>query len=90
MLTIIEQPIQLAPSNQIWHKEVSLKLMVFAWCLLRERLPTKDNLLRCGILHHDNQMCVGGCGMEETTYHLFLTCPIFGTIRYQLHICVTI
>jgi hypothetical protein len=63
---------------------VPLKVTVFAWRLLRERLPTKDNLLRCSILHHDNQLCVGGCGMEETTYNLFFSCPILDTIWYQL------
>jgi len=52
--------------------------MVFAWRLLRERLPTKDNLLTCSILHHDNQLCVGGYGMEETTNHQYLSCHIFG------------
>jgi len=83
MLTTIKQSIHVAPSNQIWHKEAPLKVTIFVWRLLRERLPTKDNLLACGILHHDNQLC-GGCGMEETTNHLFISCPIFGTIWYQV------
>jgi len=86
MLTTIEQPIHLAPSNLTWHKDVPLKVTVFAWRLLCERLPTKDNLLRRDIIHHDNQLCLRGCRMEETTDHLFLSCPIFGfgIIWYQL------
>lgn len=84
MLTTTETLIQFAQSNQIWHKEVPLKVTNFAWRFLRERLPTKDNLLRRDILYHDNHLCAGGAGMEETTNHLFLSCPIFDTIWYQL------
>jgi len=63
----------------VWHKDIPEKLSVFAWRLLRNRLPTKDNLLRRRVLHHDDTMCVGGCGCPETTVHLFLICDIFGS-----------
>ncbi|WJX67068.1 hypothetical protein P8452_51564 [Trifolium repens] len=32
-------------SDLIWHQQVPLKVSVMAWRLLRNRLPTKDNLL---------------------------------------------
>ncbi|MCI40079.1 helicase-like protein [Trifolium medium] len=35
-----------ATSDLIWHKQVPLKVSVLALRLLRNRLPTKDNLLR--------------------------------------------
>jgi hypothetical protein len=29
----------------IWHKQIPLKMSVFAWRLLREGLPTKSNMV---------------------------------------------
>jgi hypothetical protein len=48
-----------------WRKDVPLKVSIFAWRLFRNRLPTKGNLFRRGIIHHDDQMCVGGCEVQE-------------------------
>jgi hypothetical protein len=46
------------------------------WRLLRNRLPTKDNLLRRGIIKVDSAACVAGCSVPETAFHLFLYCDI--------------
>lgn len=35
-----------APVPSLWHKDVPLKVVLFAWRLFRDRLPTKDNLYR--------------------------------------------
>jgi hypothetical protein len=70
--------------NDVWHKSVPLKVSIFAWRLLRNRLPTKDNLLSRGVLQHDDISCVGGCGSEENACHLFLGCTTFGSIWYRL------
>ncbi|XP_024640724.1 uncharacterized protein [Medicago truncatula] len=67
-------------SISLWHKEVPLKVVLFAWRLLRDRLPTKDNLHRRHVLGVDDQYCVGGCGLVETSNHLFLHCNIFGSV----------
>jgi hypothetical protein len=32
--------------DDVWLKEVSLKVSVFVWRLLRTRIPTKENLFR--------------------------------------------
>lgn len=53
---------------------------LFAWRLLRNPLPTKDNLVRRRVLQHDGNRCVGGWGNEETAGHLFLGCPTFGSV----------
>ena len=69
-------------ASSIWHKDVPLKVVLFAWRLIRDRLPTKDNLLRRGVIHFDSRLCVAGCGTIETSYHLFLHCNflvLFGT-----------
>jgi len=46
----IELPVD---ASSIWHKDVPLKVVVFVWRLFRDRLPTKDNLLRRGVIHQD-------------------------------------
>jgi len=67
-----------------WLNFVSLKVSVFVWRLLRNRLPTKDNLLRRRVLHHDDILCVGGCGCPETTVHLFFQCDLFSSLWHPV------
>jgi len=40
-------------------------------------LPTKNNLIRRGVIADEFQLCVCGCGSHETSSHLFLHCNIF-------------
>jgi hypothetical protein len=68
-----------------WLKQVPLKVSVFVWRLLRNRLPTKDNLLRRRVLHHDDIHCIGGCGHPETMDHLFFRCDIFVSLWYLVY-----
>jgi hypothetical protein len=67
-------------SDLIWHQQVPLKVSVMAWRLLRNKLPTKDNLVRRHIIPPDASMCVTGCGGVETAHHLFLSCPVFAPL----------
>ncbi|XP_024632642.1 uncharacterized protein [Medicago truncatula] len=39
----------------VWHKQVPLKVSIFAWRLIRDRLPTKSNLAYRGILNSEFQ-----------------------------------
>jgi len=64
----------------VWHKNVPLKVSICVWRLLRNRWPTKDNLVRRGIIPIDAQLCVSGCGNNETTDHLLIHCAIFGVL----------
>ncbi|KAK2430956.1 hypothetical protein QL285_029238 [Trifolium repens] len=61
----------------IWHRQVPSKVSIFAWRLLRDRLPTKTNLVSRGILPPDLHFCASGCGDIETAQHLFLSCGTF-------------
>jgi len=70
--------------TEIWNKEVPLKISLFAWCLLRNRLPTTDNLIKRHILHPNAQLCVGGCSLIEDAKHLFLSCDFFGKLWYGI------
>ena len=66
--------------NMLWQKHIPLKVVVFAWCLFRNRLPTKDNLFRRNVLDNNSCMCVSGCGSQESANHLFLHCSFFGSV----------
>jgi hypothetical protein len=64
----------------LWHREVPLKVSIFAWRLLRDRLPIKTNLVSRGILAPDLHDCVAGYSGIETARHLFLSCSTFGSL----------
>lgn len=46
--------------SSLWHKDVPLKIVLFAWRLFKDRLPTKDNLLRRVVNYHYSKVCVAG------------------------------
>lgn len=48
-------------------------------------MPTKDNLFRRGVLANDARLCVGGCGLLESSSHLFLHCNILGEVWHFIH-----
>jgi len=79
-LQVFDESLARGRSNQVWHKYVPSKVSVFAWRLLRDRLPTKANLARRRVLQPDDITCAAGCGLSETVYHLFLACDTYGTI----------
>jgi len=62
-------------SELVSHHQVPLKVSIFSWRLLRNRLPTKANLAARGVLNSEATLCGIGCSHVETTEHLFLSCP---------------
>jgi hypothetical protein len=83
-LMSVDEPPERELVDDVWLKQVPLKVLLFAWRLFRNRLPTKDNLLRRQVLHSDNINCVGGCGSLENAEHLFLGCDFFGRVWTQV------
>jgi len=61
----------------VWHRQFPLKVSVFVWRLLRDRLPTKSNLVSKGVITSVDCLCVSGCGYVETAQHRFLSCTTF-------------
>lgn len=47
------------------------------WRLFCNCLTTKDNLITRVMLHEESTTCVGGCGVQKITDHLFITCSHF-------------
>ncbi|MCI01485.1 heat-shock protein, partial [Trifolium medium] len=74
-----------AVEDLVWHKQVPLKVSIFAWRLLRDRLPTKSNLVVRGIISPEAHFCVSRCGGVETAQHLFLPCNTFGSLWSLVH-----
>ncbi|CAJ2653733.1 unnamed protein product [Trifolium pratense] len=66
--------------NLIWHRQVPLKVSIFAWRLLRDRLPTRANLVIRGVLASTADSCVFGCGVTETVHHLFSSCSFAASL----------
>jgi len=49
-ITTPDEPVDRGLIDDVWHKQVPLKVSVFVWRLFRNRLPTKDNLVRQRVL----------------------------------------
>jgi hypothetical protein len=45
-LTSADEPMDRSLIDNVWHKHVPLKVSLFAWSLLRDRIPIKTNLVR--------------------------------------------
>jgi len=71
-------------TDLIWHKNVLLKVSLFAWRLLRNRLSTKDNLFKRHAISHASKLCVTGCGSMESAHHLFLDCSFFCSLWHLM------
>jgi hypothetical protein len=69
-----------AAEDLLCHKQVPLKVSIFAWRLLRDRLPTRSNLVTRDILPSDIHLCVTGCVVVGSAPHLFLLCSTFGLL----------
>ncbi|CAJ2638116.1 unnamed protein product [Trifolium pratense] len=67
-----------AADNLIWHPQVPLKVSILAWRLLRDRLPTRVNLVTRQVLSPTAHTCVFGCGEAESAHHLFISCGFVG------------
>ena len=59
--------------KELWKLKVPSKVVVFAWRLLKDRLPTRDNLRRKQIELQD-YLCPFCRIMEESASHLFFHC----------------
>jgi hypothetical protein len=62
--------------DDVWHGYISAKVPLFVWRLLRNRLPTKDNLMRRRVIQATDTACAYGCGDSESANHLLLECEI--------------
>jgi hypothetical protein len=71
--------------NTIWKSSVPLKVTGFSWQALLDRIPTKPNLFRRGVVREVEatgcSLCGGGI---ETSIHLLLHCNIASAVWYRV------
>jgi hypothetical protein len=71
--------------EKIWSSPVPSKIIAFSWQLLHNRIPTRDNLVRCGVIRGDNSReCVLCFGSLESLTHLFLHCDFAFSIWVKI------
>lgn len=58
-----------ANSIMLWLNAAPLKVNNFEWSLFLNRIPTKDNLFKRGVILDEDQQCMGGCGSNEDAAH---------------------
>jgi len=66
--------------DDVWHRYIPSKVSLFVWRLLRDRLPTKNNLARRRVIQTTDTAYSAGCGELETAFHLFLGCDIYRSL----------
>lgn len=67
-------------AKNIWKSKVLLKVQVFTWLALNDRILTYENLQKRNWLGFTGQLC-SFCGRKkESTYHLLLRCPLAESI----------
>ena len=64
---------QVQDFEELWKLKIPPKVVVFAWRLFRDRLPTKSNLTRRNVALNDTS-CPFCRRTEEDAAHLFLHC----------------
>lgn len=70
--------------DDVWHKHVPAKVSLLVWRLLRNRLPTKDDLVHRGILYSNVTTCVEGCTSTKLATNIFLHCKFSGKLWYYV------
>jgi len=73
-LTSADAPLGRERTNNMWHNLIPQKVSMFGWRLLRNCLPTRDNLVRQGVISDELIVCPSGCGVHEVADHFFLGC----------------
>ncbi|XP_058783065.1 uncharacterized protein LOC131657716 [Vicia villosa] len=59
----------------IWKVKVPSKMQIFGWRLMHDRLPTKSQLSKRGIIMENaDSPCVFGCGQVEEVDYVFISC----------------
>ncbi|MCI28848.1 cytochrome P450, partial [Trifolium medium] len=70
--------------KEVWNQLIPSNMSTLAWRLFYKRLPTKENLIKRGVVLNSSVLCVGGCGGIESEDHLFFNCPMMGSVWREL------
>ncbi|GKU90798.1 hypothetical protein SLEP1_g4749 [Rubroshorea leprosula] len=77
-LTRAHRSVQRGPAlSKVWQEYIPSKISVFAWQVLQDKIPTKLNLLKRGIIQDIADYKCILCGLaSEDPNHLFIHCKI--------------
>ncbi|GKU90659.1 hypothetical protein SLEP1_g4626 [Rubroshorea leprosula] len=77
-LTRDHRTVQQSPTiSKVWQEFIPSKISVFAWQVLQDKIPTKMNLLKRGIIQDITESKCVLCGLaSEDSNHLFIHCKI--------------
>ncbi|GAU21373.1 hypothetical protein TSUD_189600 [Trifolium subterraneum] len=65
--------------------EAPLKVVVFSWKLLQDRIPSRQNLLRRRVIATPESAICALCGLSgESSVHLFISCPVVSSAWYSV------
>ncbi|MCI33082.1 F-box family protein, partial [Trifolium medium] len=71
--------------SSLWKSWVPLKVIVFSWQLLQDRIPSRQNLLRRKVLPDPDSAICALCGLSEESFvHLFISCPVVSSVWYTV------
>lgn len=71
--------------SRVWKSGAPLKVVVFSWQLILDRIPTKLNLSHHGVpLPLKGLGCVFCAMSSESSVHLFLSCPSILPVWYPV------
>ena len=76
LLTYRGDMVDMSLIDDVWHKHVSSKVSLLVWRILRNRIPTKDNMVVCDVIPSTDMSCPLGCDSIESVTHLFLHCTL--------------
>lgn len=69
-------PNMLDATTGIWKTKIPSKVLVFDWRCLKDRLATKEQLFKRGVISSNNdRACVLCSSANEMHEHLLLSCP---------------
>jgi len=70
---------------RVWKSWAPTKVVVFSWQLLLDRIPTRSNLVQCGVPLLEGGLGCGFClAPSESSVHLCLSCPSIFPVWYQV------
>ncbi|GKV32054.1 hypothetical protein SLEP1_g40687 [Rubroshorea leprosula] len=63
--------------QKVWNPLILSKISAFSWQLLQGKIPTKDNLMKRGVIQAPGECRCELCGArEENSSHLFVQCKV--------------
>jgi len=79
-LTAAEVDFNVDDNHVLWIKAIPLKVNIFIWHVLLNRIATKDNLFMTNIFVASNVHCSTDCESLEDIDHLFFKCDFYARL----------